>query len=76
MSNPLTKGNESKPGIFTTEFYAAVVLPWLVTLGDNTDVINVVPEKYRFVLPAISMLASGFYALSRGRAKSGVAYDK
>lgn len=71
----MLSGNETKPGLLTTEFWVAVVLPWLVTAADNAEVINVVPERWRFVLPAVSMLASGLYALSRGRAKAGIPYN-
>lgn len=71
----MLKSNETKPGLLTTEFWAAVVLPWLVTLGDNQGIINVVPERYRFLLPVISMIVSGFYAVGRGKAKQGVPYQ-
>jgi hypothetical protein len=73
---------ETKPGPTTTEFYAmvvAVLLPWLVTLADNTDVVNVTPEKYRWILPLVSSfataLATGLYAVGRGKAKQGIPYN-
>lgn len=73
---------ETKPGISTTEFYAmlvAVALPWLATLGDNTDVISVTPERWRWILPVIASvataLATGLYAVGRGKAKQGVPYN-
>lgn len=74
---------ETKPGILTTEFwltlFVGVVLPWLVTIADNADVVNVVPEKWRWVLPVISAFASaltvGLYSVGRGKAKQGVAYN-
>lgn len=58
-------------GFRTSEFAAAVVLPWLVTAADNAQVISLVPDNYRFLLAGFSILAGGFYALSRGQAKRG-----
>jgi hypothetical protein len=65
---------ETKPGWRTTELYAAVVLPWLVTLLQNVDVVSVTPERWRWILPLAATLASGFYANGRGNAKSGVPF--
>lgn len=73
---------ETKPGTRTTEFYMTlltIVLPWLVTIADNADVVNVVPERYRYLLPVVAAVAtalsSGLYAVGRGKAKQGIAYD-
>jgi hypothetical protein len=73
---------ETKPGTKTTEFWsmiAVVVLPWLATLGDNTDVVNLVPERYRYLLPVVAGLSNalvvGLYGVGRGKAKSGVPYN-
>jgi hypothetical protein len=73
---------ETKPGIQTTEFWAmvvTVVLPWLATIADNTDVVSIVPEKYRWVLPVIASfataLSAGLYAVGRGKAKQGIPYQ-
>lgn len=73
---------ETKPGHLTTEFWAmvvTVVLPWLTTIADNTNVVSVVPDKYRWVLPLVAAfataLSTGLYAVGRGKAKSGIAYD-
>lgn len=71
----MLNGNETKPGLLTTEFWAAIVLPWLVTLADNADVISVTPERWRWVLPVVATFVSGLYAMGRGRAKQGVPYD-
>lgn len=72
---------ETKPGTKTTEFWltvVTVVLPWLATGGDNADVVNLVPEKYRYLLPIVASLATvlstGLYALGRGKAKQGIPY--
>jgi hypothetical protein len=73
---------ETKPGTRTSEFYAMLVgsiLPWLVTIANNTDVVNVVPERYRYLLPIVAAMANailiGLYAVGRGKAKSGVPYQ-
>ena len=64
---------ETKPGLYTSEFWAAVVLPWIVTSLNSADVINVVPDRWRWVLPIVAMFVNGLYAMSRGRAKQGIA---
>lgn len=72
---------ETKPGTRTTEFYAmlvTIILPWLATLGDNTGIISIVPERYRYLLPLVASLATalstGLYAVGRGKAKQGIPY--
>lgn len=65
------EAQETKPGVKTTEFWFAVVLPYVIALLDSVDWVNVLPDKWQFALPIIS---SAIYALSRGRAKQGEPY--
>lgn len=73
---------ETKPAPKTSEFWFTLivgVLTWLTTVADNADVVNVVPDKYRYVLNSVAMLATallaGLYTIGRGKAKQGVAYN-
>lgn len=68
MSN-LTAGTETKPGVYTTEFWtmlAAQILGFLQLLGVTSAGI---PDKW--VLIGQGFIA-GLYTLSRGFAKQGV----
>lgn len=62
---------ETKPGIYTTEFWVALFTNaiGLVNLAGGW---NYVPNKWALILMAIVNAA---YAVSRGQAKSSVAMD-
>lgn len=59
-----------KPGWRTTEFALAGVLPWIVVVLDNAQVVSLTPASWRWVLPVIAAVANGLYANGRGHAKS------
>lgn len=72
---------ETKPAPKTTEFWITIaisVLTWLTTIGNNAQVVNVVPDKYSYVLNGVAMastaLLAGLYTIGRGKAKQGIAY--
>jgi hypothetical protein len=68
MANRLTSTTETKPGVYTTEFWIS-----LFTAGasavDLLGLANFVPDKYSAIVLAIVTAA---YSVSRGQAKSGV----
>ncbi len=72
---------ETKPAVKTSELWITLAigaLTWLTTIGDNADIVNVVPAKYSYVLNGVAMastaLLAGLYAIGRGKAKQGIPY--
>lgn len=64
MTERFTENTETKPGIFTTEFYVAVATILCIVL-------DAIPSPERFEGPIAALIAA-VYALSRGIAKNGV----
>lgn len=62
---------ETKPGVLTTEFWITVFTN-LGGLLDLTNLWHFVPHNWVVLALAI---VNGLYAVSRGQAKQGVAYD-
>lgn len=62
---------ETKPGVYTTEFWT-MVLGNIFSLLNVTGLWNYVPNKYSELFMAI---ISAIYMLARGQAKSGTPVD-
>jgi hypothetical protein len=62
---------ETKPGYFTTEFWASLITGVYLTLN-SSGAIDQIPKSWSAVALAI---VSGAYAISRGQAKQGVKPD-
>jgi hypothetical protein len=60
--------NETKPGIYTTEFWVTIFTSLLAVL-DLSGAWDFVPDRYATILLAVVNAA---YAVSRGIAKQGV----
>lgn len=60
---------ETKPGIYTTEFWITVLTAIGMVVASVADWL---PDKYAAIAIAVSTAA---YAIARGLAKSGVAAD-
>jgi len=65
VNNP---ANETKPGIYTTEFWITAITS-LIAILDLSGAWDFVPDRYATVLLAIVNAA---YSVSRGIAKQGV----
>jgi hypothetical protein len=62
---------ETKPGIYTTEFWV-MLLSNVVGLANLTGIWDYVPNNVSVLFMAI---VSALYTVSRGQAKKGVGYD-
>jgi len=62
---------ETKPGYKTTEFWLTILTN--IVIGANlAGAFSGIPNRYAALVAAI---VNGAYAISRGQAKQGVAYD-
>ncbi len=62
---------ETKPGYLTTEFWVSIFSGLYMVLN-TTGVLNQIPPKFGAIAVAV---ISAAYAVARGQAKQGVAYD-
>lgn len=62
---------ETKPGVYTTEFWVHLVLQLFFILN-TAEIWNYMPQKWSGLIQAIMAAA---YMLARGEAKKGVAAD-
>jgi hypothetical protein len=65
---------ETKPGIYTTEFWITFALQVLLTLN-TLDIWSFLPQRFLWVSLLSQAVLAGFYAVGRGIAKSGVGAD-
>lgn len=70
----LTSGNETKPGVYTTEFWSMLLLQ-VMGLLQLTGAWDYVPDSSNKYVALGMAILGGFYTVSRGKAKQGVAYD-
>jgi hypothetical protein len=68
---PPIVSTESKPGVRTTEFWVAMAAG-LVQMVNLVGIWDFVPNKYSTIILGV---IAGLYALSRGIAKQGVAFQ-
>lgn len=65
---------ETKPGIYTTEFWINVILQFLFTLN-TLNIWNYIPERFKWASVLAQALLGAFYFVGRGIAKNKGSFD-